>query len=543
MLRWIGLFLLGPCALSAQWGSLRVTRSQTEVQGLQAILANYLPAGSKLKPITETNSRSSYSILVQGIPVNGFQVAALSHRGQTLISWYLEKDADFKIPKFIPPGHYEWYRPEGAKAFELCSYRDSAGVRIYKPVDGDDEFETDMKRYLAKDTATKMRVFLPDPLSRGNVFYGGVYRDRGDSSYAEIEALMVERDMKCSFSDDSFRLGNSYLSFAEISPPKKEHAVVAGEFLLNRNETGFEEVNAFYHIAELSLWWDTLGFADFRDTVVMDAHAMFGADESAFDPTVNPPTIEFGDGGVDDAEDADAPVHEYTHAAFNHVIPNSYTGIERQSIEEGICDFMTVAYSSRYTPYQKGWVYNWDGHNEFWAGRTLVNNRKYPDDITSQTHIDGQLFGAALYDLAMETGFDSAVKIVMNSMPLMVSGMGMRNAARLLLQTDSLFNNGRTSWALIKAFYPRGLLPDMGNDNISEQQFILKNSYEFAMGNGPIEISTLTDRVFRINSIDGRLMREIRLGPGETGYLFPGDFPSGVFIICSGSIREKFIKF
>ena len=41
----------------------------------------------------------------------------------------------------------------------------------------------------------------------------------------------------------------------------------------------------------------------------VDCHGFNGGDNSAFNPGTNPPSIVFGQGGVDDAEDADVIIH------------------------------------------------------------------------------------------------------------------------------------------------------------------------------------------------------------------------------------------
>lgn len=401
-----------------------------------------------------------------------------------------------------------------------------------------------MYRYFDTDTVVKARVFLPDPLSTANKLYGGKYRDRNDSTYAEIEAEMFEKNMVCDFSNDSFRLRNRFLSFAEVSAPKSAAAVSKTPFLYYRDNQKFEEVNVFYHVNELMKWWEDLGFSAYFDTVVMDAHAYFGADESGFNPLANPPTIEFGDGGVDDAEDADVSIHEYTHCAFNHVIPKSNVGFQRQSIEEGVCYFMSVAYSQRYTSNQASSVYNWDGHNAFWNGRSLDNSKKWPMNLTNQIHVDGELFGAALYDLAQEIGFDSALVMVMEAMPLMVANMDMGVCAKLIWRMDSLFHQGRFSWPLIKAFYPRNLLPFLGIESTQKTYgMLLRNTHAFANGLGEIGLLAPENGTAIICNASGQTLISLDLTAGETYTLQPSKFKPGLYFFHWNGYSEKFLKF
>ena len=66
---------------------------------------------------------------------------------------------------------------------------------------------------------------------------------------------------------------------------------------------------------------------------------MGGADNSYFSPTTKPQRIYFGEGGVDDAEDADVCVHEYAHFISYNAANGSNVGAERNSLDEGFGDY------------------------------------------------------------------------------------------------------------------------------------------------------------------------------------------------------------
>lgn len=543
MLRFISFSFCIPILLQAQSGSVLLKYAQWEKTGADRYFSNQIPAGTSLKKVHENQRSTLYFLCKNGIEIQGQQAAVMIRPAGVLVSWNLDSDAVFENVSQVQAGPgYVWSKAASNGLYFLYHFRDSAGYRFYTPLGAGHAFYEDMKRYSEGDSTVKARVFLPDPLSRKGWIYGGNFRDRNDSNAVWLEGEMQTVILSCMFENDSFRLRTPRLSFADVSPPFSNHAAGRDSLCFSRDQAEFEEVNIFYHITELQNWWNAMGFGDYSDTVVLDAHALFGTDESAFDPTVWPPTIEFGDGGVDDGEDADAPVHEYTHAAFNHLVPGGYNGTERKAVEEGICDFMAVAYSARFTSHQTGWVYNWDGHNEFWPGRNLLNQKTYPGSITSQSHSDGELFGAALLDLAMETGFDSALKIAMEAMPLMVAGMGMRQCARLMLQADSLTNEGRTAWSIIKAFYPRGLLPDAGKMEYLEMKMRIRNSLDFALGKGPLLVYPIRDGVYEIMDAGGRVLEMYRTRSGEILEIKPDAFPPGMYLLRSGSETEKIIR-
>jgi hypothetical protein len=530
---------------NSQFRYLWRSSGELEKNGLNAALAN-VAGGMELREIRRDQCAFSTRVFQcyrYGFPVEGNMVSLVGKGGRFLVSVNIDSTPVFATP---PPvtGKAMWRRHPGTERYQLYSYSDSQGYRAFG-LAGTKELSVkeDMHRYAGKDSWTMGWIFLPDPLSRNNFLYGNSIRDRKDSTFAEIEAEQVSRRIDCLFENDSFRLGNRWLKFGEVTPPVRSRAVTKAAMNFARNDERFEEVNAFYHISELSKWWDTLGLGMFKDTVVLDVHAYFGADESGFDPTASPPTIEFGDGGVDDAEDADAPVHEYTHAAFNHIIPNSYAGTQRKAMEEGICDFMALAYSHRFTQHQYGWVYNWDGHNEFWAGRNLDNTRYYPASLTNQEHVDGQLFGAALLDLADEIGFDSAVKIVMYTMPLMVPNISMLNGAKLLLAADSLFNEGRTRWPLVKALHAHGLLPDVGTSAPEKETMIVRNTVAFATGTGDLYLTPLVNGTLYLLDISGKVVLQIQVSAREEVAISPSSLSSGTYTLRCGSMAYKVLKF
>lgn len=529
--------------LYGQMTTMVLPKSAIENSGIAYYFKDKIPQGSEIKLANEVKNSKVYNVYYLGFPVQGCQIVTVQFGQKVAINASVNSNILFeKIAAENNLINAEWLFMETQNTYGLFGYSDSSGFRIYTHLLTGETFVEDKHRYLGKDTFTKGFVNFPDPLSSANKLYGGNYKDGNDFNYSELAAERKEVVFNCKFYQDSFRLESPYFSFKEISFPVNQHAVGKGPLFYSRDMDAFEEVNVFYHLSQLCNWWDSLGFGHYRDSVVIDVHAYFNADQSGLDPLVNPPTIEFGDGGVDDAEDADAPVHEYTHAAFHLLNPNAYIGTQRQAIEEGICDFMAVAYSNRITKNQNGWVYNWDGHNEFWAGRTLVNSRYFPVDITNQSHVDGQLFGAALFDLANEIGYDSTLKIVFHAMPLMLGNITMREAANLLFLADSLANNGRTRWAMIKAFYPRGLLPQVGVETIKETM-VLQNSDGFAVSSSNLVVHPLVTGTLKIFAVSGELVLEKAVAAGEELELFPSDFVPGTYILRLSNSAYKILKF
>jgi len=113
--------------------------------------------------------------------------------------------------------------------------------------------------------------------------------------------------------------------------------------------------------------------------IEVDPHGASGADQS-FYVSASPPSIQFGVGGVDDAEDGDVIIHEYVHGLSDFASPASNTGLERRAIDEGYGDYFAASYSRGYSEYDWFNIFNWDAHNEYWAGRNANTDKHYPED-------------------------------------------------------------------------------------------------------------------------------------------------------------------
>ena len=483
-----------------------------------------------------------YQLQYAGFTVPGATVSVGVHGGRRLVAGFLPQ-WPFEAVTSSTQGTQFWVADSSTGQYVLCRADTALGsLTFYHHTSQQQVLVQPMLRYFHADTSIKARVFLPDPISSSFTVYGQVFKDRGDSAFASPQAQLFSVFVPVRRKADSFTLYHPKILFSEISNPVTPHAVTTDSFAYQRSDAQFEEVNVFYHLVTLQDWWHSLGFGNWCDTVQVDVHAYEGADESAFNPLAQPPSIEFGDGGVDDAEDADAAVHEYTHAASHAVNPGAYAGTQRQAVEEGICDFMAVCYSHRYSQHQPAWVYQWDGHNEFWAGRDLDNIRVYPGSLTNQTHIDGQLFGAALYSLAMEIGDDSAVALTLATLPFLSKGISMPAAVSLFLKVDSLWFGARFHWPLVKAFFPRGLLPQVGVETLSAKGPLwVLNSADFAKGE-PVQVFAPAAGHWVLTDAQGRVLMQGLCRQGELFSIDPAELASAVYVLRVGMFACQLLR-
>ncbi len=121
-----------------------------------------------------------------------------------------------------------------------------------------------------------------------------------------------------------------------------------GDFRYARANNRFEMVNAYYAVEKVQGYLQSLGFTDAnaeRQRVKTDA---FPVDNSFYEPGSD--RILFGEGGVDDAEDAEVIWHEYGHAVQDAQVPGFGSHEQAGAIGEGFGDYLAVTMSQRLSP-------------------------------------------------------------------------------------------------------------------------------------------------------------------------------------------------
>lgn len=386
------------------------------------------------------NENKSSILFYPAIPLSGFPT-----------------DADLRDYILMYTGN----RWEKFRMKEITSLSPPRAERILEDENGLERFREDWLLRFA-DSSVKARVFRPDPVSRLQMAYGGNLRDYNDSSYALLRQAMDSVRIRISFENDSFRLKNAYMNFGEFSPPlrKKALSASADSFLFDRNQPQFEEINAFYHLTSFRQYINGLGFDSLAlYPVSVDAHGMDGADQSAFSPLQG--FIAYGDGNVDDAEDASVIIHEYVHVLCHAAFPFGNSGQERRALEEGICDYLAGSYIRSMSNFLPERIFRWDGNNEFWSGRSLVSSAVYPVDLSGNLYADGGIFCSALHRLEESIGRNQLHRILLSALPALAPNIGMNAAARFLLLTDSAISGGQHSSLIRQHFLERGINPEM----------------------------------------------------------------------------------
>ncbi len=380
-------------------------------------------------------------------------------------------------------------------------------------------YKNDLNLYFSPpDSMVTATVFLPDPLTTAGEIYGTPYKDSSNTDVAELNAerKSVSFIAKYDTSANVFRLESPYVKINEHSSPVIQPATsTIPDFSFTRSQSGFEDANVFYHISTFHNYLQSLGFNNLVNYPInADAHALSGQDNSNFVSFFNPPRLNFGEGGVDDAEDADVIIHEYNHAVSYSAAPNTNFGTERSALDEALGDYFASSYSRSINNFKWENVFSWDGHNEFWPGRFSVSSDHYPDDLENNLYGDADIWSSTMMEIWADIGRENADALQVEALYSYASNMTMSDAAQLVIQADSALNNGMFYNQICNRFKNRGLVNSCGffsigiNEKINSGDFIkLFNSENFISGGAAVIRFNKTNHAqIQLHDVSGKLI-------------------------------------
>tara|TARA_R110002096_G_scaffold21043_7_gene68713 strand:- start:65918 stop:67723 length:1806 start_codon:yes stop_codon:yes gene_type:complete len=330
-------------------------------------------------------------------------------------------------------------------------------------------------------------IFEPDPLTTAMQDYGSPYIDFNDSALTILENEKKQKQVLATFSNGIFELKNDFVEIINISQPNIAPPVQTNpDFLFRRSQTGFEDVNVLYHLTEHKLHMDALGFTNIPGyTIQVDPHALGGDDNSQFNPTI-PGRLQFGEGGVDDAEDADVIIHEYIHAYINAATGSNSGTTERETLDECLGDYFAASYSRSINNYNQDHVFSWDGHNEFWAGRLVESTKDYKQiSFNGGIYQHTDLFASPLMEAYGILGRNTVDQIVMEAIFSLGSSTTFSQMAKHIIDADQNLNGGANFAVLKTAFVRRNILDaTFSLDEKIENEHDIKvyGSFEFSQG-------------------------------------------------------------
>jgi len=310
-------------------------------------------------------------------------------------------------------------------------------------------------------------VFDPDPITHARTTYGTTgFVDNND---ADSDSLTFHRELR-TLHDISFE-GGVYLlkgPWAEIrdfeSPYTGLHTNPTSEFFFTRFNDNFEAVNTYFHIDNSMRWINnSLGFTltpyQYAGGVRFDPHGLSGDDNSHY--LTGTGSIAYGDGGVDDAEDLGVILHELGHGIHDWLTNGSLSQVE--GLSEGCGDYWATSYvrsTGYWTPSYPAynWVFIWDGHNPFWAGRITNYTAHYPEGLTGTIHTDGQMWASSLMSIYDLIGRIPTDKNFLEALSMTNGSSGQVDAANAFIAADQLLYSGSHLAQIIPVFVARGYI-------------------------------------------------------------------------------------
>lgn len=329
------------------------------------------------------------------------------------------------------------------------------------------------KNFISSWTDGQGTVFKPNPVNSENnpqLFRRGDRNDRDDAvrinnpnPYYTVPLLGLEA------SAAPFTLRGPFVVLEDIEAPSNTPPSLsdANAFNFNRSADEFEEVMIYFHIDSMQRYiQEELRFNDVMNRrLSVDAHGLDGEDNSRYvstPETLGEGYIAFGDGGVDDAEDADVIAHEYGHAIQDNQAPGKFsgTGIPR-AMGEGFGDYWAASFHARQTLDNKhdvGCLMEWDAVPDECRRRAddgpLVSSFN-PSFIEWE---NGRIWSRTLFQIFIEFGRNFADRLILQShFEISDSPTSFKDGADAIIAADEELFDGSNKTKLCKIFVNRGI--------------------------------------------------------------------------------------
>lgn len=297
------------------------------------------------------------------------------------------------------------------------------------------------------------RVFDPDPMTK---MADSTYHDNSDADTAVPfpAAYDIVPLHGITLTSGTYSLSGPYAQLIDDESPTfaPVTATSPDSFRYQRSAQGFEDVMCYYQIDTAQRYIQSLGFTNIDNrSQPVDSHGLSGADNSHYVPSTG--HLAFGEGGVDDAEDADVIWHEYGHSIQDNIVPG-WGGGEEGQMGEGFGDYWAGSYSWFKSPtFQINRVFTWDGNGDTWTGRLLVDPAlHYPADCCGEVHASGTLWCSGLIDCLHRLGRPVMDAIVLDHHFALGTSATMADAAAQVIQSDIDLFGGAHVGTLVERF-------------------------------------------------------------------------------------------
>jgi len=305
---------------------------------------------------------------------------------------------------------------------------------------------------------------------------------------------------------DGGPLQGPYVKLVDRQSPAVAPPDAASTLVFDRAADGFEDVNVYFHIDRTQRYLQSLGYTGARAVaayaIETDAHSANGADNSFFLPSATrfgEGTLHFGEGGTDDAEDADLIVHEYGHAIQEWIAPGTFGGVfasESRALSEGFGDY---------------WAYSAHSAQRLAKGRDPFcladwDARCWEDDTSQQCayrpgsdclrrvdgtrtmadyektggagveHRNGSIWSSALREIHQQLGRTVTDTIVIESLFDVPPNPTFAVLARRMIEADRLLFDGLHGQTICAAMLARGIVTGCDETQPRGEQTLFQSS-------------------------------------------------------------------
>ena len=350
------------------------------------------------------------------------------------------------------------------------AYRVDLGPRAYV-LDANTGAVLDTVEYMLSVhvNGTASKIFDPNPV---NTLNNSSLTDHADANYRALRNAYFKRTLRSitrtgSGASRRFALVGPYVRVLDLrkasvgtcmnrqhevrKPPTKSRTAT---FAVNRHSNNFEFAMAYFHIDRNQRYIHSLGIINWDKAIRVDAHAITVDNSFYCGRPVGGGYLAFGDGGVDDAEEADVLLHEYGHALQDNASNGRYLGGgQAGAMGEGFGDYWAFSAKSagRWGPCFAEW--DTQGH----CLRRLDKNKKFPHDYVGEVHADGEIWSRGLRDLFKKVGKNKADRIILKSHFLIPVSPNFTKGVNALIDADEALFHGANKDDICSVFLDRGI--------------------------------------------------------------------------------------
>jgi hypothetical protein len=401
---------------------------------------------------------------------------------------------------------------------EEIVYTNEYGVVIYSK---------DQLKYIKRDTTIFVKVFMLNPINSSGKGYGGSISDNNDLSNSTLDSQMYWQMTDAKVSYDTIYLESEFLKFADISAPFDSSFFSLNDSLtFSRDNGDFEFINVYYHINEMGKYIKKLGYDSLIKQLVVDVHAFGNADNSAYSPLGH--TLQFGEGGIDDAEDGEVVIHEFTHSLSELASPNNTVGTQRRAMEEGSCDYLAKAYSRTLNDNTPDKVFSWDG-NLTWTGIPINTQRTYPTDLKNNTDGDRDMWSSALMCIHDKIGREATDSLLLEHFFYQGANTTMGDMAEVIIDIDKEDFDSKYYSSLKICFVDAGFISRVSVAEVNETPYKIINQQGFASGEGDMRVELPREVSMDVYNVQGNLIKTLSARTSYT--LKANDYSKGMYIL------------